>query len=144
MNFRFRLNLLTVILLVLVTFFCGYGIVLNVTTLSEKGIETLTVILNAILIVLNLFLLFVVFSVFAFGKYSIDEKGVTLRLGIFKVCYPKEQLHSIKLFSKTQKLVLFFGDGKYTVIVINASKYQTFCKELQNKFSSVYQEIINE
>ena len=144
MKFRFKLTFLTILLLVAVTLLCGYGIVLNVITLSEKTIETLTVVLNVILIVLNLFLLFVVFSVFAFGKYSIEEKGVILKLGIFKVLYPKEELHSIKLFSKTQKLVLFFVDGKYTVIVINPEKYLAFSKAVQNKFHYVYEEVLDE
>lgn len=144
MKFRFRLNALTVILLVAVTVLCGYGIVLNVLTLSEKHLDTLKIVLNALLIILNLALLFTVFSVFAFGKYSVLDEGIVLRLGIFKVIYPKEQLHSIKLFSKTQKLVLFFDDGKYTVIVINPNKYQAFVKEVQDKFEKVYQEVVSE
>ena len=143
MKFRFKLNAVTIFLLVAVILLCGYGIALNIIALSEN-LETLKIILNVILMLVNLALIVTVFSIALFSNYSVNKKGIILRLGYFKVIYPKEELHSIKLFSKTQKLVLYFSDAKFTVIVINASKYQAFTKAVQNEFSWVYEEVVSE
>ena len=143
MKFRFKLNAVTIFLLVAVILLCGYGIALNIIALIEN-LETLKIILNVILMLVNLALIVTVFSIALFSNYSVNKKGIILRLGYFKVIYPKEELHSIKLFSKTQKLVLYFSDAKFTVIVINASKYQAFTKAVQNEFSWVYEEVVSE
>ena len=50
----------------------------------------------------------------------------------------------IKLFSKTQKLVLYLVDAKFTVIVISTSIYQAFTKAVQNEFPFVYEEVVTE
>ena len=89
---------------------------------------------NVILLLVNLALIVTVFAIALFSNYSVDKKGIVLRLGFFKVVYKKEELHSIKLFSKTQKLVLYLVDAKFTVIVINANLYQAFTKAVQNEF----------
>lgn len=143
MKFKFRLNAISILLLVAVTLLCGYGIALNVITLIN-AIETLKIILNVILLLVNLALIVTVFSIALFSSYTVNKKGIVLRLGFFKVVYKKEELHSIKLFSKTQKLVLYLMDAKFTVIVINASIYQAFTKAIQNEFPFVYEEVVSE
>lgn len=138
MKFKFRLNAISILLLVAVTLLCGYGIALNVIALIN-AIETLKIILNVILLLVNLALIVTVFAIALFSSYTVNKKGIVLRLGFFKVVYKKEELHSIKLFSKTQKLVLYLVDAKFTVIVINANFYQAFTKAVQNEFPFVYE-----
>lgn len=63
-----------------------------------------------------------------FCYYVIDDKGVSLRLGVFKISYKRADFHSLKEFSKSKKLVLYFLSGKYTVIVIDNNDYLAFSK----------------
>ena len=67
MKFRFKLNAVTIFLLVAVILLCGYGIALNIIALSEN-LETLKIILNVILVLVNLALIVTVFSIALFSK----------------------------------------------------------------------------
>ena len=109
MKFKFRLNAISILLLVAVTLVCGYGIALNVIALIN-AIETLKIILNVILMLINLALIVTVFAIALFSNYSIDKKGIILRLGFFKVVYKKIEgayITNSLLFSRYLQAVLW-------------------------------------
>ena len=72
-----------------------------------------------------------------FGEYVIDEKNLTLKIGLIKNKTPLEEIVAITLFKKSNKLVLYFADQKYTVIVIKPEDYDQFILELRSKNSKI-------
>ena len=50
--------------------------------------------------------------------------------GFIKSTYKLSDIESIRLFSKTNKLVLYLKDDKYTVIVVKPEWYRDLTKEI--------------
>ena len=128
---KFAFNFTPVILALLVAVFliCALSIFYSISTfINPKGITTLTIVINAISLLFSVFLIVEVFGLLLFCYYIVDDKGVSLRLGIFKINYKKTDFHSLKEFNKSKKLVLYFLSGKYTVIVIDKNDYLEFSK----------------
>ena len=83
------------------------------------------VVLIAALLVILIFLALLVHSV-----YKITDKEIILWFGIVKQVFKIEDIESIHLFTKTNKLVLYFKNEKYTVIVVKPEWYNEFNKEI--------------
>ena len=66
------------------------------------------------------------------SEYVIDDKNVTLKLGLIPVKYPLKALRHIHLFRGSQKLALYFEGEKptYTAVVIAPSQFENFTQEL--------------
>ncbi len=128
-KFNFNFSPIVLVLLVAVFLICSLSIFYSISTfINPKGISTLTIVISAISLVFSLFLIVEVVGLFLFCYYVVDDKGVSLRLGVFKINYKKADFHSLKEFSKSKKLVLYFLSGKYTVIVIDKNDYLEFSK----------------
>lgn len=128
---KFAFNFTPVILALLVAVFliCALSIFYSISTfINPKGITTLTIVINAVSLLFSVFLIVEVFGLLLFCYYIVDDKGVSLRLGVFKINYKKTDFHSLKEFGKSKKLVLYFLSGKYTVIVIDSGEYLAFSK----------------
>lgn len=53
-----------------------------------------------------------------------------MRFGLIKSVYKIKEIESIRLFSKTNKLVLYFKNEKYTVISVKPEWYNDFIREV--------------
>ena len=65
--------------------------------------------------------------------YKVTDSEIVLWFGIVKSVYKIKDIESIHLFTKTNKLVLYFKDGKYTVIVVKPEWYNDFTKDILAK-----------
>ena len=62
--------------------------------------------------------------------YKLTDTHIVLWFGIIKSSYKIADVEAAHLFTKTNKLVLYFKDDRYTVIVVQPEWYNEFVKEL--------------
>ena len=89
-----------------------------------KKVLYLSLILFTLFIALNALFALIV------RKYVIKENGLTLRLGIFKSTVKIEKIVQFTVFNGN-KLVAFFDDGKYTVIIVDEKDFDNFVRDVK-------------
>lgn len=137
-KYKFSSSTLAKILLVLVFVLCTIGIVWNVINLiGSTNKSVFNIILYCVSIVLAVILNVFAIAIFFFSGYAIDEKNLTISLGFNKNKTPLEEIVAITLFKKSNKLVLYFAEQKYTVVVIKPSEYESFVLELRAKNNKI-------
>ena len=62
--------------------------------------------------------------------YKITDTQIILWFGIVKQTFKIADIESVHLFTKTNKLVIYFKDEKYTVIVVKPERYNEFTKDI--------------
>ena len=133
-KFRFKYSPLVWVLLAVVLALAIAGLVWNVLNLISclpLGATKLTI--NVVLVVINaLFLAFVV-SVMVYGKYVVKEDTIVCYLGILRSTYKIKDVVEITHFKKSDKLVMYFSNSNYTVIVINPVLYEQFILAVRDK-----------
>lgn len=133
-KFRFKYSPLVWVLLAVVLALAIAGLVWNVLNLIDclpLGATKLTI--NVVLVVINaLFLAFVV-SVMVYGKYVVKEDKIVCYLGIVRSTYKIKDVVEITHFKKSDKLVVYFDNSNYTVIVINPALYDKFILAVRDK-----------
>jgi hypothetical protein len=77
-------------------------------------------------VLLNAFLCVVAVSIAVHGAYVIKNDTLYAYFGIIPSKYEIKDIVEITHFKKTDKLVAYFKDGKYTVIVIDKNDYDDF------------------
>ena len=126
-SFRFKYSQLVWVLLLLVFIILLAGVCWNVYTLiANWGVSTTKTVTNFITLALTLFLLVFAISIMAFGKYTIKDGHVVVHFGFFKTKTPVSEIVQFTHFKKSDKLVAYFKDAKYSVIVISKDSYQDF------------------
>lgn len=133
-KFRFKYSPLVWVLLAVVLALAVAGLVWNVLNLISclpLGATKLTI--NVLLVVINaLFLAFVV-SVMVYGKYVVKEDKIVCYLGIVRSTYKIKDVVEITHFKKSDKLVVYFDNSNYTVIVIKPTLYDKFILAVRDK-----------
>ena len=72
----------------------------------------------------------VAYTVYIRSVYKITDTQIILWFGIVKQTFKIADIESVHLFTKTNKLVIYFKDDKYTVIVVKPEWYNEFTKEI--------------
>lgn len=131
-KYRFKYNALTWVLLAVVLLLGAGGLVWNIFNLTEYA-ETgeFKIIAYAIMILINVLLIVFDLSVMFFGYYKIEGTSVICRFGIIKTVYDVNAVTEITHFKKSDKLVMYFKDATYTVIVIAKTEYEDFILSLR-------------
>jgi hypothetical protein len=126
--------LLSVILAVSVA-----GIAWNVYCITQYvGISTKRVVSSAILCALSLVLLTLSLSILVYGKYLIKNGRLYSYLGIIKSTFELQSLTEIIHFKKSNKLVAYFGEKTFVIILIAPEFYEQFIlsvREINPKIS---------
>lgn len=126
-SFRFKYSQLVWVLLLLVMVILIAGVCWNAYTLiSNWGTSTTKTVTNFITLALTVFLLIFAISIMVFGKYTIKDGHVFVHFGFFKTKTPVSEIVQFTHFKKSDKLVAYFKDEKYSVIVISKDCYQDF------------------
>ena len=126
-SFRFKYSQLVWALLLLVFIILLAGVCWNIYTLiANWGVSTTKTVTNFITLALTLFLLVFVISIVAFSKYTIKNGNVIVNFGFIKTKTPINEIVQFTHFKKSDKLVVYFKDAKYSVIVISKDNYQDF------------------
>ena len=98
---------------------------------SELSVQL--VLQYAVVLLVAVLALVIFISVLAHSVYKITDKQIVLRFGIIKSVYTIADIVKIHRFTKTNKLVIYFKNDRYTVIVVKPEWYNEFTKELLSK-----------
>ncbi len=131
-KFKFSYSVLVKVLLAIVLLLSLAGLVWNVFNVVEfikistfKGIVyILLVLLIAILVIITLGIIF-------YGTYVIDGDTLYSYFGVIKTKANIKDMVEIAHFKKSNKLVVYFKDAKYTVIIISPTLYDEFIKAIR-------------
>ncbi len=127
-TFRFKYTPTVWVLLIAVLILSASGLGLNIFNLVElySLANTFKLISYAVIVFITLCLSIFVLSVIFYGKYVIKGQTICVCFGFFKSKYKIDDIVCFSLFKKSNKLVAYFADQTYTVIVIDESFYDDF------------------
>ncbi len=126
-KFRFKYSPVIWVLLCLVIALSLAGLGWNIFNfISFVHTDTIKTVLYAIVIALNAFLVFLAIAVATYGAYVIKDGNLYAYFGIIRSKYNVMDIVEITHFKKSDKLVAYFKDNKFTVIVISPSNYDDF------------------
>ena len=136
-KFRFSKPILILsILAILVA--AGGGIGWTVYRMIHIGFQTVLLGIQYVVLLLVSALVIVIFvSLLIRSFYTVTDKEIVLWFGIIKSSYKIADIESVHLFTKTNKLVIYFKNDKYTVIVVKPEWYNEFTKELLSKKENI-------
>ena len=91
------------------------------------------IISYSIIVVLTLALLIFTISVIFYGRYIIKDQCLISYFGFVRTKYKISNLTEITHFKKSDKLVVYFADNSYTVIVISPQYYDQFVLSIREQ-----------
>ncbi|MBR2871094.1 MAG: hypothetical protein IKB98_06960 [Clostridia bacterium] len=138
-TFRFKYSVTVWILLTVISLVSLGGLVWNIFTIVEyAGISDKRVVSGAILCLLCLVLLSLSISIMVYGKYVIKNGCVYSYLGFIKSRFDVSELTELIHFKKSNKLVAYFGETNFIIVVIAPEFYEQFIlavREINPKIS---------
>ncbi len=127
-KFRFKYPVVVWVLLCLVFALSlaglGWNIYNFISFLSYH--DVIKTVLYAVIILLNAALVALTVSVAVYGAYVVKGDKLYSYFGFIRTKYEINDIVEITHFKKTDKLVAYFKDSKYTVIVIDKTLYDEF------------------
>lgn len=130
-TYKFKLSKAAVILTV-AGILLGLGAIgFTVWRIYRTGFsEPLYIIQHVVLLLVGTIAIVIFASILIRSVYKITDKEIVLWFGIIKSTFKISDIESLHLFTKTNKLVIYFKDEKYTVVVVKPDWYNEFCKEI--------------
>lgn len=133
-DFKFKLSKTAVILSALAILLSLGGIGWTIYRIVKFGISTFVLGLQHVVMLFVCVLLLIIFiSLLARSFYRVTDKEIILRFGIIKSTYKIDEITSVHLFTKTNKLVVYLKNDTYTVIVVKPEWHNEFIKTLTAK-----------
>ena len=125
-------------LLILVAVFSLAGIAWNIYNLVYfLYAGALKIITYSLLICVTIALFILAVSVIFFGRYTVSDKELTMHLGLFRNKTNIDDIVQITHFKKSDKLVVYFLDAKFSVLLIAPSEYERLVLCLRAKKPSI-------
>jgi hypothetical protein len=131
-KFRFKYSLTVWLLLALVVALSLGGLAWNVFNIIQyvwAGAFKITI--YALIVAITAFLAIFASSVMIFGFYVVKNGQLYTQFGFISSKVKISDIVQITHFKKSDKLVAYFTDQKYTVIVIAPQDYDEFIKTLR-------------
>lgn len=126
-RFRFNYPLSVWLLLSLILVLTGAGLGLNIFNLIEYSkLGIFKTVLYTIIVMLNLALVVLDVSVMVYGCYVINDGILYSYFGLIRTKTEIKDVVQITHFKKSDKLVVYFKDAKFSVIIISPEKYENF------------------
>jgi hypothetical protein len=126
-KFRFKYPVSVWVLLALVLVLAVAGLIWNVYNfITYLPIDLVKGVLYGVIVLLNAFLCVLGVSVAVYGYYVVKNDALYAYFGIIPSKYEIMDIVEITHFKKSDKLVAYFKDGKYAVIVIDKADYDQF------------------
>ncbi len=137
-KYKFKYSLAVWLLLFAIAVLCAVGLVWNVLSALEYAnlypIKSVAGWVSALLCAgLLAFALSVIFS----GRYFIKGDYLYTKFGFFTIKTEIDKIYQFTHFKKSDKLVMYFEDGRYTVIVISPKEYEDFILSVRKQNPSV-------
>ena len=82
-----------------------------------------------------------VLSVIFYGRYVIKDGELIQYFGFLKTKTPLKEIVEITHFKKSDKLVVYFSDRKYTIIVIDKQYYEPFILVVRTENPSIVYDV---
>ena len=137
-KFRFRYTPLVWTLLAVVLALSVAGLIWNIYNIASFYYDdTLKTVLYFIVTALNLALVLFALSLLIYVKYEITDEYLYLRFGFIATKTPIKSIVQVSHYKKSDKLVVFFADAKYTVAVISPKSYDAFTRLIKEKNPAV-------
>ena len=105
--------------------------VFNLVNYIPSG--TTNTIIYSVIIALVSVLMVIDISFMVAGRYLIKDKVLFVCFGFFKSKISLDDVRAIVLFKKSNKLVLYYGQDKYTVIMIADTLYDDFVMAIRKE-----------
>lgn len=126
-KFRFEYSKLVWILLSLVLVLVAIGITWNIFNLIEYSFAgAFKIVSYSLIVALLTLLLVIVISVMLCSKYVVKDGFVHSYIGIFKNKTDVKDISCFVLFKKSNKLVVYYKDNKYSVVLLSPNDYDDF------------------
>lgn len=131
-KFRFRYSATVWTLLVLVLILSVTGLFWNILNLIEYSfLGALKTVTYSLMVLMTAVLSVLVLSIMIYGRYVIKNGDLLTFFGFFKSKTKISEIVQVTHFKKSDKLVLYFIDQKYTVVVISKEDYERFILALR-------------
>ncbi len=126
-RFKLKLSLTLFALLILVVILSLSGFVWNVyNVIYFIGVGGFKIATYSLLVLLTGILSVFAVSALLNCKYSVENKTICLHFGVFKIKTALNDVTEITHFKKSDKLVIYFSDEKFSVIMIDKKDYDAF------------------
>lgn len=130
-TFRFRFSKTIILLQIAAMILAAAAIVYTAYRMATVGFGSASLIIQYVVLLLFGVLALVIFSAMLIRSvYVVGKKEIVLWFGLIKTVYKIKDIESIRLFSKTNKLVLYFKNEKYTVISVKPEWFNDFIREV--------------
>ncbi len=130
-TYKFKFSKLVLFLCFLAIAVALAAIAFTIYRIYMYGFSSPTLVIQHVAILIIAVLAIIIFiSLLIRSVYKITDKEIILWFGIVKQVFKIADIESIHLFTKTNKLVIYFKDEKYTVIVVKPEWYNEFTKEI--------------
>lgn len=130
-TFRFKFSKTIILLQIAAMILAAAAIVYTAYRMATVGFGSASLIIQYVVLLLFGVLALVIFSAMLIRSvYVVGKKEIVLRFGLIKTVYKIKDIESIRLFSKTNKLVLYFKNEKYTVISVKPEWFNDFIREV--------------
>ena len=138
-SFKFRYAFSVWVLLSVVAILSVSGLIWNIFNLiTFIPTGSFKVGTYALIVLLNTALTALVASLIVYGRYVIKNGKLYSCFGIIRSKVELEDIICITHFKKSNKLVAYFKDGSYTVIVISPEEYDQFVSSIREINHSIY------
>lgn len=130
-SYKFRFSKLVLILIGLAIAAALAAVAYTVYRIYLYGFSSPLLVIQHVAVLIVAALAIVIFvSLLIRSVYKITDTQIILWFGIVKQTFKIADIESVHLFTKTNKLVIYFKDDKYTVIVVKPEWYNEFTKEI--------------
>ena len=133
-KFRFKYARSVWVLLSIVLALCLAGLIWNVFELCEYVYaDTFKIVSYSIVICLTFILSAFVLSVMFYGFYVVKKNCLYTCFGFVSYKVKLDEIVQITHLKKSDKLVVYYSDQKFNVIVISKAEYDRFIKVLREQ-----------
>lgn len=142
-SFKFKYANSVWALLVLVLALSIAGLCWNVFNLIEycmigfTRVGAFKIVVYGLLVLMLVILTAIVVSVMVYGRYVIKGEFIFTCFGFIKSKVAISEITTITHFKKSDKLVMYFKDEKYSVIVIAPDRYDDFVLAVREVNSAI-------
>ena len=141
-TFKLKYSLTIWILLSVVLCLSIGGLAWNVWSAIEYlGPDTTKTISSFLTSALCLLLAVVCASVMLFGRYVVGKGAFVCCFGLIKSKCDVKDITAIILFKKCNRLVMYFGEKKFSVILIDEQYYQDFILAVREQNKDVVYDV---
>lgn len=137
-TFRYRFTVPMLLCVFALLALSAGGFVWNVLNAIELGdLGTMRLISYILVCAISLFLFAMGIGLLCCSRYEIGNGKFATRFCFFRSQTPVKNVVQITHFKKSDKLVVYFSDGKYLCVVIHPKSYDDFCTALRMENPSV-------